>query len=848
MKFFIIRTLLPTVLTVLLFVSAIFFFVLPTFEKSILNQKRETIKELTNAAWNILARFEYDERHGVLTREQAQKLAIEAVENLHYGKGMKDYFWINDMHPRMIIHPYRPDLNGKDLSDIQDPSGKRIFVAFVDTVKAGGAGYVRYQWQWKDDASNIATKVSYVKGFEPWGWVIGTGAYLHEIYQEIESTRNKLILFSTLILLLIGSLMVFLLSGSFYNEKRRSNAEASLKASEEKYRILVESAGEYMIMSLCGQKLFANNSMLKLLDYSAREFSELEIENVVELSEDEQKRNIHYTHALLKGETVPEKYQTNLIDKNGNRHPAMISLSTIPQHETEGFLLMASQITDQHEKVARQDRLLEELQCSLLYFHQRANEIPTEMAIICEKDSSLCEAGKILSQPGCDAILVQSETVVKGMLTLQSFTRQLMDFTRRGDTLLSELELDEAIFIDETSLLFDAYLRFEENSYRPIFFNCKKQKCIKIINKRCFIALHNYSPTCVLREIQSATCEETLIKTTDLLPELARVFIKNKTSVGQINRLITDVADLTLDKAIEIALQKFGPPPTEFCFLVMGSQGRREQTLVTDQDNAILYADLEPENAESANKYFLKFGEFVCNLLNSCHYNFCQGNIMAKNPALCQPLSQWKKMFSDWVNTMEAEDLLQANIFFDFRAAIPVPCRNEKTGHMVEELHSHLEHELQQSNRFFFLMARNILQYEPPIGVFGSFIVKTVDHNVDVLDIKAVMNLIVDFARIYSLKHNIRERNTHERLRILRDHEILTDHSYDEIKIAYSYLMRFRLDKQAGAIDHGAAPSNFVSPDLLTSIDQRILKEIFAQIKNFQVKLSYDFTGMMVSS
>ena len=127
------------------------------------------IRELTNSAWNILAKLENDEQRGLLTREQAQKQAIDQIRNLHYGQEMKDYFWINDMHPRMVIHPYRTDLNGKDLSDYQDPNGKRVFVEFVNVVKKEGSGYVNYMWQWKDDKARIVPKISYVKGFRALG-------------------------------------------------------------------------------------------------------------------------------------------------------------------------------------------------------------------------------------------------------------------------------------------------------------------------------------------------------------------------------------------------------------------------------------------------------------------------------------------------------------------------------------------------------------------------------------------------------------------------------------------------------------------------------------------------------
>lgn len=846
MKHFVLRSVLPTFLTISLFVFAIFFFTLPTLERSILEQKREMIRELTNSAWNILARFEYDEKTGTMTRQQAQQLAIEAVQNLHYGHGMKDYFWINDMHPRMIIHPYRLDLNGKDLSDIADPSGMKLFVKFVEVVKASGSGYLEYQWQWKDDSTRISPKLSYVKGFEPWGWIIGTGVYLNDVHQEIASIRNHVIFFSTLILLIVTALLSFLVADSYHTEKLRIKAEANLRASEEKYRILVESAGEYMIMSLCGQKMFANNSMLRLLGYSAEEFSAKDITQIVEMSPGELALGRPYSIALMNGETVPLQYETSLLGKDGNRCRVMISLSTIPQKETAGFLMIASELTAQQERVTQQDKLLEELQRSLLYFHQTIGDISSFPAILCHEDEPLEAIGKHFVEAGVNAVLISaSPTSVKGFLSLQSFTKMIAGEKANLQTPVKKVILEQPVFVDENSLLFDAYLQHANHSFAPIFFNSSKTGSMRMLNERSFTSLQSYSPTCVLREIQSAANEEALIKAARIVPEMARIFIQNKSAISQVNRLITDVADMALARAIELAVQKHGKPPAEFCFLVMGSEGRREQTLCTDQDNAILYADVEPTVEAEVRQYFIAMGETVCTILNRCGYAFCKGGIMAKNPIWVQPLAAWKKLFTAWISTLEAEDLLQSKIFFDFRAVTLPEHRSERAIKLAEQLQQHLEAELEQNPRFFFLLARNILQYEPPLGLFGNFIVESKNHKVDVLDIKSVMSMMVDFSRIYALKHKITERNTHERLKALRAAGVLSDQSYYELKVAYSYLMRIRLDKQAISVDQGMQPDNFVSPEYLTSIDQKILKEIFTQIKNFQVKLSYDFTGMM---
>ncbi len=145
------RIALPAFLTILLFVIAIFFILLPQLEESFLARKKEMIRELTETTWSLLGTYRERELNGELTRAEAQKRAILRIHNLRYGPEKKDYFWINDMVPRMIMHPYRSDLEGKDVSHFQDANGKYLFVEFVKVVQQQGAGYVDYLWQWKDD-------------------------------------------------------------------------------------------------------------------------------------------------------------------------------------------------------------------------------------------------------------------------------------------------------------------------------------------------------------------------------------------------------------------------------------------------------------------------------------------------------------------------------------------------------------------------------------------------------------------------------------------------------------------------------------------------------------------------
>lgn len=284
-------------------------------------------------------------------------------------------------------------------------------------------------------------------------------------------------------------------------------------------------------------------------------------------------------------------------------------------------------------------------------------------------------------------------------------------------------------------------------------------------------------------------------------------------------------------------LDELGPPPVKFAFMILGSEGRREQTLKTDQDNAIVYEDVADKSEEEIKAYFLRFGEKACTLLDQAGYAFCTGDIMAKNPDWCLPLSQWQKNYSTWIHAASPEALLHASIFFDFR------CGHGDTI-LIDRLRSFLFKSLEGWRGFFRHLTENALHFRPPLGFFRNFVVESKGKHQSKFDIKSAMMPIVDFARIYALKNKIESTNTLDRLYELQLKGVLTPKEYEELNIAYSFLMQLRLARQITAIlDEDQAPDNYINPKKLTHIEQKMLKGIFTRIEDFQSKMDFDFIG-----
>lgn len=235
-----IRVLIPLFLTYLIFAFSVFMVFIPQQEEQLLNHKKETILYLTDSTLSLLKEYDARVREGKISLENARMEAISQIRNLRYGITGKDYFWINDMTPVMIMHPYRPDLEGENLTYLQDANGNYPFMAMVETVLKNGGGYVNYFWQWRDLPEKVVPKLSYVKGFAPWGWIVGTGLYEDDIQMEIDAISKNLMEIFGAVFLFILLLSIYITIQVFRMEQHKNTAEKARALEELRLKKLLE--------------------------------------------------------------------------------------------------------------------------------------------------------------------------------------------------------------------------------------------------------------------------------------------------------------------------------------------------------------------------------------------------------------------------------------------------------------------------------------------------------------------------------------------------------------------------------------------------------------------------------
>lgn len=214
----------------LLFIIVILGWILPRMEKNLLEQKKVKIEEQTEMAWTIINHYYSLYQKDDISEEDAKALAIDAVRSLRYGSEMKDYFWINDLKPVMIMHPFSTSLEGTSLSQNKDKEGKKLFVEMATVAKDSGAGFVEYMWDYKGDQNKIVPKISYVKLFEQWEWVVGTGMYIEDLKEEITKIRKVIII--VIIVIAFTSILFSLIISISIKKRLLSTTEIMNKIAE----------------------------------------------------------------------------------------------------------------------------------------------------------------------------------------------------------------------------------------------------------------------------------------------------------------------------------------------------------------------------------------------------------------------------------------------------------------------------------------------------------------------------------------------------------------------------------------------------------------------------------------
>ncbi len=509
------------------------------------------------------------------------------------------------------------------------------------------------------------------------------------------------------------------------------------------------------------------------------------------------------------------------------------SYNTFFQHFTVQF--GNKMLNDEYAHFVQRDKIIEENYIDAdVIFTRKIDSITPRLFVGCTPDTPLWTVASLMESKKVNCLFVVENETPIAMVSKDILVKHALAAQKDPNSPIIEVAQKEVICIQKDALVYEALLALFPSRQEYILVKDGDEN-LGYLSRYRLLTEHAQSPLIFIQSVKLSNTVLDLKEKWTKVPELISLMLGRGVHAEIVNRIVTTTADEILLRVIEVVQNEMGPPPAKFCFMVIGSEGRQEQTLATDQDNAIVYEDKANEHRELVRAYFLDFADRISTRLNDIGFKFCSGGFMAKNPKWCHSLSHWKSSYSLWVANEEEETVVQFSTFFDCRFVY-----GEK--YLFDELQQHMLNCLDKSSSMFYSsLVSKALAYDIPLTLFNSLKTFSQDER-KVFNIKRAMTPIVDLIRMYSLKHKITEVNTGMRMKRLVEEGHINEKKYRELRHAYYYLMGLRLKSQSADIlvDFREA-TNYIEPKRLTQVEQATLREIFKYIKDVQAGAKMSF-------
>ncbi|KAB2938079.1 MAG: CBS domain-containing protein [Rhodocyclaceae bacterium] len=449
-------------------------------------------------------------------------------------------------------------------------------------------------------------------------------------------------------------------------------------------------------------------------------------------------------------------------------------------------------------------------------------------------DATVRQAIRVMDEKRIGSIIVADG---EGRLPLGIFT--LRDLLHRvalpGCTLdlpIANVMTAGVITVKPQTTAYQAALIMGRRGLRHLLVVDEAGSLLGIVSQNDLFALQRTGVNDVTGNIREARDLAALQSCSRDIRSMADAMLRQGVAADQLTHLISTLNDLLTLRIIELTHDEFDLPQVRWCWIALGSEGRYEQTLSTDQDNGIIF-DVDGKEAGRIREALLPFAGAVNNKLDACGFPLCKGGIMAGNPEWCLSLEEWRARFAKWIQMPEPKALLNASIFFDFRPLYG----DEELSH---ELREWLLGMSGKATLFLRLMSENALQCAPPLGMIRDFVYDNSKDFPHTIDLKMYGSRpFVDAARIFALTNNVAMTGTAQRLRgaaeatnLGADIEAMIDGFY------FIQLLRLRHQQE---LSNGNAGANRIDPDKLNELDRHILKEAFKQARKLQDKLRLDY-------
>jgi len=455
----------------------------------------------------------------------------------------------------------------------------------------------------------------------------------------------------------------------------------------------------------------------------------------------------------------------------------------------------------------------------------RVADLLGKAPVVAAPHETIRSAAEKMRGQGVSSILVTEGGKLAGIVTDKDLRNRVIVAGVDTTNPVSSVMTPDPFALDVDNTALDALLAMTREKIRhlPILSG---SRVAGVVTNTDLLHRQTTSAVYLVRQIYNGSTSRELAECVANIPEMLLNLIDAGATADNVGRIVTSISDAATARLLQLGEEKLGPPPVPYLWMAAGSQARREQTGVSDQDNCAIIDNAYDEAGHGA--YFRALAKFVNDGLNQCGYVYCPGEMMAITDRWRQPLSAWKKYFSNWIDEPDPKALMLSCTFFDLR-----PIRGEIS--LFEELQSMILEKARVNKIFQAHMTGNALAHAPPLGFFGNFApIRGGEHD-RCLDLKhnGVVP-IVDIARIYALKGGIGAVNTRERLRAVLEKKAMSESGARDLLDAYEFIAITRLRHQAERIRRGDGPDNFMAPENLSHFERSHLKDAFSVVKTIQ--------------
>jgi len=450
----------------------------------------------------------------------------------------------------------------------------------------------------------------------------------------------------------------------------------------------------------------------------------------------------------------------------------------------------------------------------------RIKDIKLKDPLIIDSHINLQEAIKLMAEKDSTFCLIRRQDSL-GIITERDIIKKVLAKDLNPQNIMAEeIATFPVIEMSSSEPLFNALLTMAKHGIRKLII--KDGNSISgVLDDRTVISHESKNIIFLIKEINKAKTVEELSYLYSIIQDSIIEGVLSGMDPEYVGKYISELNDHFMKRASQLTESILGLPPSLYSIMVIGSEGRREQSLKTDQDNALIF-----ENEHKI--YFEKFSQTYIDFLLKIGFPPCPGNVMISNSYWRRNKEEWFKEINRWIENPNPENVLNISIFFDFRSVAG-------SESLVEDLRDYIRKKLKTSKTFLPFLASEAVKFKPPLSFFKTFVVEKKGEHKGKIDIKKYgIFPIVQGVRVLTLDNEIIETNTFERIRVLRSKGVLTDQFSRDLEESYRFLISLRLKSQAIQLRDGKKTDNYINPHILSKTEKGILRESFKKIEEFQ--------------